>query len=552
MLGHFVLLDLLRWKQVASISLRNSAENHETATWILAATCALFALFAHTPNADDCFYVNMSVGAADNADQPLLKWDTMHGVPETPILLPSFRVHSIELMMAALSNLSGIEAISLFHLLIPAIGAVFCCLAWARLLRTIMPSVWIWVFIAVICVYLFVGGPPQWFSNFALVRLHQGKSLMVAACVPLLIAYAVQYVCRPSLRGWILLAACQVTAMGFSSTALWLGPAVVGLTAISVMPLSVPVSWKTLLGVVASSVYILAAGFVFVVLLNTHTELPGLRIAPDRPLMSLIYLIFGDGLLRDTCLAAILLAWYFCPTAVSERFCIFYPLGALLTVLNPYLAKTFIESVVGGPTYWRTMWVLPLPMFLAIAVSAPMIGRRKERFRILRTLGYVFGILMLAGFIAPYPTFSRQNSGTEIHWPGKKVPPDYAIAAQIVRMAPRQAHVLAPITVSTWIPTFHHHPYPLVSREHYMFLLDAAKPGESGRRLALEAYIDGRIRTENSAKQFIEALHDLDLQLICVNRSCNWLTEIRTTLDSEGFTPSYNDIKYEIWVRNPE
>jgi hypothetical protein len=85
-----------------------------------------------------------------------------------------------------------------------------------------------------------------------------------------------------------------------------------------------------------------------------------------------------------------------------------------------------------------------------------------------------------------------------------------------------------------------------------MFLLDAAKPGESGRRLALEAYIDGRIRTENSAKQFIEALHDLDLQLICVNRSCNWLTEIRTTLDSEGFTPSYNDIKYEIWVRNPE
>jgi hypothetical protein len=552
MLGHFVLLALLRWKPVASISLPNSNANHEAATWILAAICALIALCAHKPSADDCFYINLSVGAADNAAQPLLKWDTMHGVADTPILLPAYRVHSLELMMAALSYLSGIEAINLFHLLIPAVGGLFCCLAWARLLRLLLPSVWIWVLIAVISIYLCVGGPPQWFSYFSLVRLYQGKSLMVCACIPLLIAYAVEYMCRPSLRAWILLAACQVAAIGFSSTALWLAPTIVGLTALSVMPLSGQVPWKTLLGVIASSAYILAAGLVFVILLKTQAELPGLRAAPDRPLMALIDLVLGKGLLRDACLATILLAWFFCPTALSERFCIFYPLCALLTVLNPYLAKTLIENVVGGPTYWRTIWVLPVPLFLAIAVSAPMIAWQKGRFRWLRTLGYFLGITILAVFIAPYSPFSRENHGAEIHWPGKKVPPEYAIAAQIVRLVPRQACVLAPISVSTWIPTFHHHPSPLVTREHYMFLLDAANPGESGRRLALEAYISGWKRTENSPKQFIEALHDLSLQLVCVNRSCNWLAEIRTALDSAGFTHSYEDKQYEIWVRNPK
>ena len=136
---------------------------------------APFALFAHRPDADDCHYINLSVGAVDNADQPLLKWDTMHGIPELPIVLPTYRVHSIELMMAALSRTTGIDAINLFHFLLPAAGAVCCCLAWAKLLRTTLPTTWLWVFIGVMFIYLFMGGPHRWYGNFALVRLHRAS-----------------------------------------------------------------------------------------------------------------------------------------------------------------------------------------------------------------------------------------------------------------------------------------------------------------------------------------------------------------------------------------
>jgi hypothetical protein len=550
MVAHFVVLAVARLRHGSCLLSEGHGRSHEAVTWALAAACAVFTLFVHRPDPDDCFYVNASVGVVDNPNQPLLKWDTMHGVPGTPILLPAYRVHSIELLTAALSWVTGIEAIDVCHLLLPAVGAIFCCLAWARLLRTLLPSGWIWVLLVVVWIQFFVGGPHRWFSNFALVRLQQGKSLLVTAGVPLLIAYAALYVGRPSMKSWVRLAAIQIAAVGFSSTAIWLAPTVVGLAALSTISLPLRPRWKTLLWVAASSAYVLAVGLAVAAAMRGHPELPGLHAVPKNPLFSAFHIVFRDGLLRDSCLAALLLGWYCCPTALLERLCILYVLGVLLTVLNPWLAQPLAANVIGGPTYWRTLWVLPLPMFIAIVVAAPMTLWGGARRGILGPLGYAAALLALAMIVAPHPTFSERNGGAQIRWPGRKVGPDYTVAARIVRLSPPGSRVLAPSNVATWIPTFHRHPYPLLTRELYAFVLDATRPGEGRRRLALEAYVRGTARTHDASVWFAEALRDRDLQLVCVQRNSPWFAETQTALRSASFVSVDGDPQYEIWVRN--
>jgi hypothetical protein len=116
-------------------------------------------------------------------------------------------------------------------------------------------------------------------------------------------------------------------------------------------------------------------------------------------------------------------------------------------------------------------------------------------------------------------------------------------------MAPPRTYLLAPVEVALWIPTFHHHPYPLVTREFYAFVLDLAKPCESSRRLSLEAYVSGKARTDDEAKRFAGALQSGELELVCLRKSCGWLAEIVTALEAAGFVRCGGDSQYDIWLR---
>jgi hypothetical protein len=89
----------------------------------------------------------------------------------------------------------------------------------------------------------------------------------------------------------------------------------------------------------------------------------------------------------------------------------------------------------------------------------------------------------------------------------------------------------------------------LVTRDLYAFVLDAAKLGESSRRLSLEAYVSGKARTDDEAKRFAEALRSGELELVCLRKSCAWLAEMVAALEAAGFVRSGGDSQYDIWLR---
>src|SRR5262245_16170870 len=203
-----------------------SSRSSEIWLWLLSAACVVLALVCHRPDADDAFYVNMAVAAAEAPSRALLSGDTLHGVPGLPLYVPVYRVHSYELLNGAVTYLTGWPAMNVFHWLAAGFFALLVPLANAKLFRLLTPRWWVGSVVVVLVVLVSVGETHRWYGNFAFVRMWQGKALLLSIFVPLIYAFGLRSRARPNLRDWILLCAAQVSAVGSRSTALWIAPSV--------------------------------------------------------------------------------------------------------------------------------------------------------------------------------------------------------------------------------------------------------------------------------------------------------------------------------------
>ncbi|MEM1182901.1 MAG: DUF6077 domain-containing protein, partial [Acidobacteriota bacterium] len=225
----------------------------------LAVLCAGLALISHAPNLDDAFYVSLAVEAATHPEAPLLSGDPMHGVEGLPLYIPIYRVHSLEVLAAAASYLSGVPSLWIFHLVLAPLGAFFIPVAHAVLLRRLLPRHWLIATAVLLIVLAAPAGTVRWYGNLALFRPWQGKSLFLTLVTPLLYAGALRFARRPSIAGWLRLSAAQIAAVGLTSTAFFAAPVAVGLGLLTGLKHSMS-SLRTLTAGVASSAYLVALG----------------------------------------------------------------------------------------------------------------------------------------------------------------------------------------------------------------------------------------------------------------------------------------------------
>ena len=179
----------------------------EALLWLLALACVVLTLVAHRPDADDAFYVNIAVAAVDVPRQALLSTDTLHGIDGLPLYLPVYRVHSYELLNAAMAYLTGIPAIYTFHWISAAFAALLVPLAYAKLFRLLTPRWWLWSVGVLTVILVAAGETHRWYGNFAFVRIWQGKAVFLSVFLPLIYAYGLRFAVQPTVRGWALLCA---------------------------------------------------------------------------------------------------------------------------------------------------------------------------------------------------------------------------------------------------------------------------------------------------------------------------------------------------------
>jgi hypothetical protein len=538
----------------------------EIALWTLAFACVALTLASHRADLDDSFYVNLAVGASDAPGQPLLGRDTLHGVAGPPVFNPVYRAHSYELWNGALAFLIGIPAIQCFHWVSASLAALMVPLALARLLRLLTPRRWLWTVAAVVFVLLASGETHRWFGNFAFVRMWQGKAIFLFVFLPLVYAYAIDFALRPSRRGWILLCAAQIAAVGCSSSAIWAAPA-------SALAATCSVLRPTRRGLRIFALAALASAYVLGVGWSLRGAVESERVQratalseeeaalgveprkraprgkthePGEELGVALHEVFGDAHLRTAAIASILVAWACCGPGLAQRFAIVVPLAVTLVVLNPYGSRWLTANLV-GPSYWRSLWAIPVPLLMVLVLTAPLqLGGRW------RWAGRAGALLALASFalaVPRYHSLSERNK-VRIGTPELKVS-DLAhrwASALNGAVAPGSI-VVAPSAISVWLPTQQRHSYPLIARWMYMPRYEATLGMQDLKhRLVMTRYVDGRSERDDAPRLFRLGLKRFGVKGVCL-RNFEGVEVARKILRKEGFDRTLSGLNYEIWVR---
>lgn len=550
------------WREAPAATPPADGRGIEAGLWLLAAGCVALALSTHRYDVDDAFYVNLAVAAADAPTQPILVGDTLHGIPGLPLHLPVYRAHSWEMWNAALSWLTGLPAIACFHLLSSALAAFLVPLSLARLARWLAPGTWLAVVFATLVVLVSAGDAHRWYGNFAFVRIWQGKSVFLWVFLPLVAAYAVEFARRPSAGVFARLAAAQIAAVGCTSSAFWAAPA----TALAALACAIPLTRRGLrtltIGALAS-VYVLGAGLVVkgewdawrTQRRPTTSAAPAASAArsPAAPqaqrgtdLGRALWLLTADSPLRIAILAAAASAWACCPPGLGRRYAIVVPLAVLLVLLNPYAGDWMKRNAI-GPSYWRGLWALPVPLLLGLALTGSLAWSGRWR-----VAGRVAAPLALALFAVAVPSVPGLGTGNDVEfdWPRLKVRnPPHAWARALHDAVEPGTIVVAPHQVAPWLPTFHQLVYPVVVRGLYLRPYEYALGEEIVlHRVLMQNFAEGTAVIPNAHVWFARGLERFDVGAVLL-RSSPKTAQARRVLRASGFERGRADNEYEIWVR---
>lgn len=524
----------------------------ETLLWLMAAAGVVITLISHRPDADDAYYVNVAVSAADAPAHPLMGGDTLHGIEGLPLDQPAYRAESYLLLNGALSYLTGIPAIYCFHWLSAALAALLVPLAQATLLRILTPRRWLPAVATLMFILIAAGETHRWYGNFSFVRIWQGKAVFVSVFLPLICAYALRFAVRPNLRDWLMLAAAQIAAVGVTSTALWAAPAVATFALCSAVWPSRQGLKSVVLGA-GASIYVLGAALVIkasLVRMSFGTG-PGEQ-SPDAkaPLVhDALVLVLGNSRLLIFAIAVILSGWVFAPTGLARRFAVVFPLAALLLLANPYTAVWVANNVTSPITYWRCLWAVPVPIVMALVLTSPLaLGVSSSR----PAARHALWLVLLATFALLVPRYGGLSKANRVRLgsPSLKVPHTaYRWAAVVNESVPPGSPVAVPSTIAPWIVTFHHHAYPLTVRDYLRPWPNVMTNEEILDRIAVRNFLDDPERVDASPEQFRDELDRYKPQAVCLVSSPRGETA-RAILRQSGFRMTLARKGHELWLRS--
>lgn len=447
----------------------------------LAVATALFTLCANRPDTDEAFYLSVAAAMLREPATAILGADPVHGVPSWPLQLAVYRSHTLEVLAGFLAGLTGVRPIVWMHMVFAGLSGMLLPFAWMRLFRELIPER------AVLCVWLTVvwlladGGADQSYANFAMVRLFQGKAIMLSLAVPVVLAYGLRFARCPSGKRLILLLCAQAGGVGLSSIGIPLMPLLVGTALIAGLP-SVR-GFKRLLYGLCTTAYPLALGVLFYFQMKggsveqlAKAAATGARdvAAASEPLQDQARLLdatyarvlsLGDS--RWVYLGALLLLPALGRTPVLRRLAAVSGLVFFGLLAHPAWVSLVSKHVFGESTYWRVFWLLPLPAFVvacgvSLALRLPAKGPEPLRASL------AAGLLVLLACLTPeQPVFSPDNR-IELGRPGIKVDRYYPLARRASELAPPGSTVAARPRIAGWLSAFEKPVYPVLAKRSYL------------------------------------------------------------------------------------
>ncbi len=539
---------------VTSISAINS-KLHNAAVVGLCLIAAVITMIAHRSDADDAFFLSIPVALLDAPNIPMLGQDTMHGFADMPLILPIYKLHSLEVFWALAAKLTGLSPIFIAHVVFPPVFAVLFVLAQACLLRLLVPKYWLRALVTVLILLVLLGDVHRSYGNFSLVRLYQGKAILVTLMVPLIFRYAWNFGSKGKVTDWLLLCASQIAALGITSSALFVAPFSVILALGGTWQATFKSTKRIILGLF-SSIYLIAVGLLLRQSMMSQVSLnptsSGLVSTTSEVSIAegALHQVLGTQPIFYLLMLAFLCAWTVSIPKV-RIYLLVIPLGFFLVLINPWRVGFITKYLTSSETYWRIFWAVPIPTMFAILFVGVLQPIIKLIIPKLQRQGFLIALSLTIVTLLPINTL-RQDNGTIVKFPTIKVPSvEYAIAREANRITPPQTIILAAEAISTWIPLISNHA-PVVSvRNMYMSLLqNDFGLTEVSRRIDAVRYISG-IRISHRIKaRFLNLIDKWCIGTVVTAPNLEWQQELEIVLKNRNFKQHTEIGGYQIWVRD--
>jgi len=191
---------------------------------LIVCTAALaFSLYGtNFPTVDDGFYAGVISSTLASPDLPIQGRDFLLNTSAPFTLHPAYRTVGYEVLIALLSDLTGVDSLHLYFDIFPTFSIIFWAVAAYLFMRTLgVPYPGFAVTVALV-VLLF------WNKNFTpgqvLAFLCWGKHLLSLVGAPLLFVFVSVFIRSPSVSTWLLLLLSVSSAGIWSNSALFVAP----------------------------------------------------------------------------------------------------------------------------------------------------------------------------------------------------------------------------------------------------------------------------------------------------------------------------------------
>ena len=345
----------------------------------------LFTLFVSRPNLDDFGFFSRAIGQLDRLDLPFLLVDrTLHINGLAPPLAKVHVLTSYEPLVALSAAILGVDALSLYQNVSGFVAALLLPFVYFLLYRhfRLSRSVALLATLTAIMFLLLDGNTLRSFGNFGLVRIWQGKVILVTVLLPATLLLAHRYLSYPTPRRFGSLAIVGICAVGLSSSGIFLFPMLVFAISLAYI-LAGGFSGRRLkrsLMVNVASFYgvAIAAGFAT----GIFKEATDLAIW-NEPIFPKIWwenlaLVFGDPTTVSRSLVILLVVPLGGLGRIGGRFFVFLSVTLSALFANPLLGPLWLNAL-GPVVYWRLAYLFPVPWCAGLLVSAVDRGKSRRR-----------------------------------------------------------------------------------------------------------------------------------------------------------------------------
>jgi len=511
---------------------------------LLAITAVVISYAVSRSDLDDAFYVSVAAFLSANPESTLLAIDPMLGESGLPLIFPSYRYSSFELLSGTIAYLLSIPAMDVYYIYLLPLWVFTAVTAIFLLTKELIPKHWLLAGVVTLLLTLLLGEMHRSPANFSFVRIFQGKAVFLSVIVPTIFYLTARFFSkRGTYADLFLLACCQLTSIGLSNFGMLAGP-IVGFGALAS---NIPLALKGDLNKIyyALAILLIPLPYLIDVLLQSKDSMVmnlGTETAanvwvsvfgPHQQYLVGILLLAGPVLAKDT----------------ITRWRLAVPPFLLFAIyLNPWLSAFLSNYITTPPVYWRVVWSFPILVFAAVSISmiaSELFERKTSKFPIalLSTL-----VLILVFYSLPFNTLRLSNIGPIEGFAAWKIPGAHLVVAQkAIKSISDGGRLLAPDEIAGVISRFEQHPRLVSTRGFYLEMFRSSIGEiEYRQRRILYDFVKGQNKGKSEIVRL--ALRTLDVSVIVLHMNTETLNVI-SFLKSEGYRKGEEISGYSIWTR---